>query len=489
MKTLKPFLLILLLPLMIMAQPKFVITGNEGKPIQDVIDAIRDECSNSCEIQFGNGTNVLDIGNSNIEFEGDWGEITLTGGIVSNSRYSTISIYEDISVVSKANIKSSNVESYGAIDNRGKLTVIGGNIKAEECAINSHGEVIINDGTIEAEFGAICNHYAELTINGGNIKAEYGAVLNDGDIINGESSFITINGGTIEAEYGAVSNDGGEVTITGGNIKAEYGAVGNGYYGKITIAGGNIEAEYGAVSNGNASEEHEYYTYVYPSEIIITGGNIKAKAQAVSNYGGEITIIDGTIEAIVAAVVNYEGKLTIKGGHIKAMGVAVINLDTRHLAMEALKLVITGGTISIIGGDIPLDLLFDIAEMLEEFLNPGELTQEDLIKYAVYYVGGEDYFSLLDDAIIEGEVGKSTGKNSPILLPQIANSQISIKAATNAIALENLPRNAKVDVYNLQGKLVSSKTFNQVNQGQIAIQSKGIYLVRIGKQAFRIAVK
>jgi hypothetical protein len=495
MKILKPFLLTLLLPLVVMAQPKFIITGSENsftakddgetiiagaenQPIQDVIDAIRDECSDGCEIQFENGTNVLDIGSSYIEFEGNWGEITLTGKITAN-KYETISIYEGVSVVSEANIKNTsnyysiairneggmltiiggNIEAeYYAVDNNeGELTIIGGNIKAENCAVNNHGKATINNGNIEAEMGAVCNHYTELTIAGGNIKAESCAVVNDGDILGGESSLITIKGGNIEAEYGAVCNSGGEITIIDGSIKAKAGAVTNGYEGgKITIRGGNIEAEYEAVINDCDK--------------------------------GEITISGGNIKAIVAAVINYEGKLTISGGNIKAMAVAVLNLDIRALALNALKLAITGGSISIIDGYIPLELISSLKDLLEDFLDAVELAK-DFSKYAVYFIGNEDYFSLSGDAIIDGEVKSNVDKNSPILLPQIANSQISIKTTANTIVFENLPNNAKIDIYNSQGKLISNKSFNQANNGQITVQAKGIYFARIGTQTFRIAVK
>ena len=53
-----------------------------GKPIQDVIDEIRIHANGTdCEIQFGNGTNVLDIGANSIVFGNTWGKITLSGSI------------------------------------------------------------------------------------------------------------------------------------------------------------------------------------------------------------------------------------------------------------------------------------------------------------------------------------------------------------------------------------------------------------------------
>jgi len=188
MRTLKSLLLILLWPLLVMAQPKFIISGNgnsftakdesetvidgaENKPIQDVIEVIRGECEGGCEIQFGNSQEALDIGNYSIKFENNWGEITLTGDITSNSSEPTISINNGISVISKANIKKTNTYY-------------------SNCAISNGGKIIISEGNIEAkEYGAICNHYTDLTINGGNIKAGiWGAVINDADMPSGEKN-------------------------------------------------------------------------------------------------------------------------------------------------------------------------------------------------------------------------------------------------------------------------------------------------------------
>jgi len=444
---------LILLPLVAMAQPKFVITGTENRSIQEVVDDIRSECGDGCEIQFGDGTSVLDIEDSGIEFKGDWGEITLTGKIISDG-HSAISIYDGVSVVSKASIEA----KFYAVDNKhgGELSIIGGNIKAEQCAVNNHGNTTISNGNIEAEDAAVCNHYAELTISGGNIKAEWGAVFNDGDISSEEPALITINGGNIEAEMGTIINDGGEIIIIDGSIKADYGAVVN-EYGKITIKGGNIEAKAETVINDD-----------YDGEIIISGGNIKA---------------------IVAAVVNKNGKLTIKGGNIRAMGVAVVNLDIRALALNAVKLIITGGSISIIPGDIPLDLILDIKDLLTDLLDSDELDVMDLAKYAICYIGDASGFSLEGVVDIAGEVKNTIGKTTPILPPRIANNQIGIKTTANTITLENLPKNTRVDVYNVQGKQIYSTHSENSRILKIPVQTKGMYIVKVGTQTMRAVVR
>jgi PKD repeat protein len=76
-----------------------------------------------------------------------------------------------------------------------------------------------------------------------------------------------------------------------------------------------------------------------------------------------------------------------------------------------------------------------------------------------------------------------------ISLPQIAGSQISVKAIGSVIMLENLPNNAKVQIYNLQGKRIYSANSANSQILQIPVQTKGMYVVKIGKQSFRVAVR
>jgi hypothetical protein len=78
---------------------------------------------------------------------------------------------------------------------------------------------------------------------------------------------------------------------------------------------------------------------------------------------------------------------------------------------------------------------------------------------------------------------------TPIRLPQIASSQISVRTASNAIVLENLPRNAKVQIYNVHGKSIYSGNPENPEILKIMVQAKGIYIVKAGKETFRVAVR
>jgi len=82
-----------------------------------------------------------------------------------------------------------------------------------------------------------------------------------------------------------------------------------------------------------------------------------------------------------------------------------------------------------------------------------------------------------------------TEPTDPIRLPQVASNPIRIKAISNAIMLENLPSNAKVEVYNLQGKRIYSAYPENPQILRIGVQTKGMYIVKAGNQTLRVAVK
>jgi len=78
--------------------------------------------------------------------------------------------------------------------------------------------------------------------------------------------------------------------------------------------------------------------------------------------------------------------------------------------------------------------------------------------------------------------------NTPII-PQIATGSIRVQATANAIMLENLPKNTKVQIYSLQGKQIYSNNSENSQILRIPVQTKGIYVVKAGNQTVRIAVR
>jgi hypothetical protein len=74
----------------------------------------------------------------------------------------------------------------------------------------------------------------------------------------------------------------------------------------------------------------------------------------------------------------------------------------------------------------------------------------------------------------------------PISLPQTISGNIRVQAIGNAIMLENLPSNAKIEVYCLQGRRIYSINSGNFQILKIPIQAKGMYIVKIGNQIMRV---
>ena len=75
------------------------------------------------------------------------------------------------------------------------------------------------------------------------------------------------------------------------------------------------------------------------------------------------------------------------------------------------------------------------------------------------------------------------------VLPQIAAGNIHAYAINKTIMLENLPKNAKVQVYDLKGKQVYFSNSGNSQILRIPVQTKGIYFVKAGNQILRVSVK
>jgi len=101
-----------------------------------------------------------------------------------------------------------------------------------------------------------------------------------------------------------------------------------------------------------------------------------------------------------------------------------------------------------------------------------------------------DYFLLIGTAASSssGAISSSSSGIVPIRSPKIVSGSIRAQAIDNAIMLENLPRNSKVEVYNLQGKRIYSSIPENPLILRILVQTKGIYIIKIGNQTLRLPV-
>jgi hypothetical protein len=77
---------------------------------------------------------------------------------------------------------------------------------------------------------------------------------------------------------------------------------------------------------------------------------------------------------------------------------------------------------------------------------------------------------------------------TPVSLPRIATRNINAKAVGKTIILENLPQNAKVQIYNLRGGRIYSVNLENPKILQIGVKTKGIFVVKINNTVLRIPV-
>jgi len=290
--------------------------GSVTGTLAEVITAIRtDAAGSNADIQFGDGTNVLNIGTASAVFDntnGTWGHITLAGKISSANTantQSTIATAGTVSITSMADITNSPAgEFYRTIfhNSTGTLTISGGTVSTTSSSAYTYtvynggsGTIMINGGTVSTVTSGSSGHYA---------------------VYNGGSGTVMISGGTVlasnQSSY-AVYNNGGTIMISGGTVEnsANNGTAAvysNG--GTVTITGDAcVTAPFTSSTTGTIVLSSAT-TSPSTGQLIITGGEILAgtNGYAVFYQGnnaqtttlGGRSVINGKIRAIV-------GKLSV----------------------------------------------------------------------------------------------------------------------------------------------------------------------------------
>jgi len=125
--------------------------------------------------------------------------------------------------------------------------------------------------------------------------------------------------------------------------------------------------------------------------------------------------------------------------------------------------------------------------LYEDPLLQNQITQSEL-EAGTYYLRVTGNYGNYNANIVISDTEVATG----IAGSFISNGNIRAYALGNSIMLSNLPKNTKVEVYSLSGKLISSKSFNQANQSSdisVEVQAKGVYIVKAGNKTLRIPVR
>ncbi|MCL2100334.1 MAG: InlB B-repeat-containing protein [Fibromonadales bacterium] len=143
----------------------------------------------------------------------------------------------------------------------------------------------------------------------------------------------------------------------------------------------------------------------------------------------------------------------------------------------------------------------DIANPATYTIESDHITLNEPTRAGFLFTGWYSDFNLSIPApttILAGSTGNITlyaGWQANDINPIIPNREnrligaIGVQTTSNAIILENLPANTKVEVYNLQGKQIYSANPKNPKILKIPVQTKGIYVVKIGTQTLRIAVR
>jgi hypothetical protein len=291
-----------------------VTVGTADQPIQTVINAIRGDANGAvCIIHFGDGTNTLDIGTTQVTFNntgGTWGLIELRGKITSAvagsiDNFGTITIADNVSVTSTAEIVNT-VRDVVSNHSTGTLTISGGMLQStgtsQSLAVDnlSTGTVNISGGELKVTGNtsiAVGNDIGTVNISGGTVSA-IGA--SGTAVANIDTGTVNISGGTISATTGkAVDNlSTGKITVSGtakitsANITATRGTItisGTGTAERLVIEGGTVENT--STTTGNAIYNSS------PGAVRITGGTVRAtgsNAYAIYNTStGVVTIGPG----------------------------------------------------------------------------------------------------------------------------------------------------------------------------------------------------
>ena len=108
------------------------------------------------------------------------------------------------------------------------------------------------------------------------------------------------------------------------------------------------------------------------------------------------------------------------------------------------------------------------------------ITSRGRILIGYYSYGWEELNVMKSYLLIDPTLSIPTAKAKP--------PRLSARTTGNAIIIENVSSNAKVEVYNLQGKHMHTSR-NAANTHTVYVQAKGIYFIRVEKQMLRIVIR
>ena len=214
------------------------------------------EITDSTEEKVGKILSEIGMGISN------YGDLTLTSGIIESDEYGICNYKNAIVVVQGGEIHG---ESYGIYD------------KGVKASVNIKG------GVISSNYTGICN-------GSGSIVVEDGKVLSKTCGIYNNSGEIIIKGGEISSDSKGIENNNGIISVQNGTIKGK----GYGIYNSETanIIGGKIEGNTGIYNSGSKLSIGEKDNNVNTKSPTIIGGSCGIENH---QYMSELGYYDGTV--------------------------------------------------------------------------------------------------------------------------------------------------------------------------------------------------
>ena len=296
------------------------VLGSPNATLQNKIDDIKANASGvACIIQFGDGTNTLDLGGGGstiITFSGSWGTVTLTGKATSacTSSDGVIRSNSSIQIESKADITVTGNGAMAIYMNSGELTVSAGTMQTT----GTNGIVIrcwtsgktltISGGTVQAtgiDGRAVFLYAGNANISGGTVKATN----------SGGEAIRVMYFSTITISDNAIVSSDNTSSASGTIHLLSYSGSGN----MLEIKGGTVENK---ASGGNAIYDESF------QNVTISGGTVKATTGIYKKTSGVLTVSGGMILAQEGYAIENSGSgtLTISGGIGFAYGAAVTDV-------------------------------------------------------------------------------------------------------------------------------------------------------------------
>jgi len=428
--------------------------------MQNAIDFIKTDANGAnCTIDLyhANGEDPLDLGGGSgrkITFEGNWGNITLTGKATYSSSSGTtgiltngITVLDGIMLDSKAEltatgnrpmiyntgtgiltisdgmVQSTGAMATGVIINYGTMQITGGIVKSAGIggdAVSNHAWISVLGGEVQriGSNGIAIYNYSNgtVSIGGGTVSATGATGIAISSRIDGEvhvyGTAIVTSENTSDTTPGTIylgdesDNDYYRLFIESGTVKntATGGhAVYNDSVGGVEVSGGTVIA---TENNGIAIQNN------HSGEIVISGGTVSSSnyGNAIYNDYGTITVNGGNVSVLNGTgIYNNHGNIDVNGGVIASTyDNAIFNLE---------------GNATFNGG-----VIFAYGTGIESVIDGSyDMSGNAVILAWNKFAGTTEYLAGTDD-----DIYKNPSSATAVWAKQGSNSGISVENGTNS---------------------------------------------------------